>query len=138
MSVYRNMQGSVVLLVDHQQRIALQLRENRPGLPAANQWGIFGGLMEPDEQPHTAALREIHEELNVRLNPDLLTLHQRHYIPDQNLTTWVYVYPVTDELDNAVLREGQAWDFIGPDDPRAKEIGLHHHEIVHNFWRKSL
>ena len=137
MTVYRDLEGAVVLLVDDQRRIALQLREDKPGLPGANTWGIFGGLMDPGEQPHAAALREIHEELNVRLNPDQLNLWQRHYIEQQNLTTWVFVYHVTDELDHAVLREGQAWDFIGADDPRAQKIGLHHYEIVWGYWSQS-
>jgi 8-oxo-dGTP diphosphatase len=124
----------VVLLTDDQGRIAMQLRDDKPGLPAANQWGLFGGLIESHETAKDVALREIQEELGIRLDPDRLSLHRHHYIPEQNLTTWIFHYPVTDELDHAVLREGQTWDFIAREDPRVDEIGLHHHQIVLDFW----
>jgi 8-oxo-dGTP pyrophosphatase MutT (NUDIX family) len=134
MTVYRDCEGSVILLVDSQNRVAMQLRDDKLDLPAANQWGLFGGLSGEDETPETVILREIHEELCVRLNPKKLSFYRKHYLPDQNLTTWIFRYPVTDELENAVLQEGQMWDFIGVDDPRAGNIGLHHHEIVLDFW----
>lgn len=37
MSVYRDLQGAVILLVDDDGRVAMQLRDNKPRLPAANQ-----------------------------------------------------------------------------------------------------
>lgn len=136
--VYRNRSGAVVLLVNAQRQIGLQLRDDKPGLPGANQWGIFGGWSDAQELPEATALREIHEELNAHLDPERLKFYRQHYIPEQNLTTWVFLYPVTDELDQAVLHEGQAWDFIGPTDPRAADIGLHHHEIIFQFWDSAL
>lgn len=136
--VYRHRSGVVVLLVNAQRQVALQLRDDQPGLPGANQWGIFGGLSDTQEPPEATALREIHEELSIHLDPERLTFYRQHYIPDQNLTTWVFLYPVTHELDQAVLREGQGWDFIGPTDPRAAAIGLHHREIVFQFWESAL
>lgn len=135
MSVYRDREGIVVLLVNARGAIAMQLRDNKPGLPAANQWGLFGGLMDTHETPSDTALREIKEELGVTLDPYRLSLVQKHYLVEQNLTTWVFHYPVDHELDHAILNEGQGWDFISRDDPRALNIGLHHHEIAHHFWR---
>jgi len=138
MAVYRDREGSVVLLVDAAGRIAMQLRDDKPGLPGANKWGLFGGLRDRDESPHAVALREIREELGVELDPDRLTLYREHTIPAQNLTTWVFHYRVTNELDAAVLREGQMWDFIGPGDARAADIGLHHREIVLGYWANAV
>ena len=137
MSVYRDIEGSVVLLADSNNRIAMQQRDNKPGLPAANKWGLFGGLVKGNESPKDVALREIQEELSVRLNQDKLSLYRKHYIPEQNLTTWVFHYPLDGELEKAVLCEGQIWDFIGEDDSRVQEIGLHHHEIVLAYWEEQ-
>ena len=134
MSVYRNLEGSVILLIDSDKRIAMQLRDNKPGLPAANKWALFGGLISGDETPTETIIREVREELSIVLDLERLSLLYRHYIPEQNLTTWVFCYSVDTELDNAVLLEGQAWDFIDRNDPKASEIGLHHYEIVHDFW----
>lgn len=134
MAAYHNSIGAVVLLTDAQGRIAMQLRDDKPGLPAANKWGLFGGLVDHNEWPRETALREIQEELSVSLDVGRLSLYRDHYIPEQNLTTHIFHYPVTDELDQAVLREGQAWDFIAKDDSRVAQIGLHHHDIVLEFW----
>ena len=135
MAVYRDLEGVAIILADNQNRIAMQLRENKPDLPAANQWGLFGGLLEQGENPQNAILREIREELSVQLNPTKVSLLGKHYIPEQNLTTWIFHYPITGELDYAILHEGQAWDFIGKDDERINDIGLHHHEIVLDYWK---
>ncbi len=137
MAVYRNREGVVVLLIDDQNRIAMQLRDDKPNLPAANQWGLFGGLSEPGEQPQEVVQREIQEELGVDLESSKIVLLRKHYIQAQNLTTWVFQYPVNDELENAVLNEGQAWDFIGAKDSRVDNIGLHHREIVLDYWKSS-
>lgn len=134
MSVYRDLEGSVVILVNADGCIAMQLRDNKPGLPAANKWGLFGGLIDSGETPIEVALREIQEELSIDLNPHRLSLYRKHYIPEQNLTTWVFHYLVDGELENVILHEGQMWDFLCEDDPRALEIGLHHQEIVRDFW----
>lgn len=125
------------MLVDSQNRIAMQLRDNIPNLPAANQWGLFGGLCEAGENPQEVVIREIQEELSVTLDTSKVILHRKHYIAEQNLTTWIFYYPVTNELEKAVLHEGQAWDFIGENDPRVGNIGLHHHEIVQDYWQTS-
>jgi hypothetical protein len=37
MAVYHDIEGVVVLLTDTHDRIAMQLRDNKAGLPAANQ-----------------------------------------------------------------------------------------------------
>jgi 8-oxo-dGTP pyrophosphatase MutT (NUDIX family) len=134
MTIYRDIEGAVVILVDEQGRIAMQLRDDKPGLPAANQWGLIGGLVQAGEDARAIGLREVQEQLDVRLNPEKLSLYRKHYIPEQNLTTWLFHYLLADELDNAILCEGQAWDFIGRDDPRVENIGLHHHEIVLAYW----
>ncbi len=137
MAVYRDLSGSVVLLVDADNRIAMQLREDIPNLPAANQWGLFGGLIDAGETPKQTALREIYEELTVHLNPDRLHFYRKHYISAQNLTTWIFEYHLTNELNNTVLNEGQTWDYISQTDPRVANIGLHHHEIVLGYWAKQ-
>jgi GT2 family glycosyltransferase/ADP-ribose pyrophosphatase YjhB (NUDIX family) len=102
-------EGVVVLLEDATGRIALQLRD---GGSFANHWGLFGGWMRQDELPEDAALREIREELSSALDPDRL-VYLRSY-PDHARSTLAYVfhYPVRDELEQAVLREGQAYRFF--------------------------
>lgn len=44
----------------------LQLRDNDPKIRGPWQWGLFGGHIEPGEEPHAAVLRELVEELAYR------------------------------------------------------------------------
>ena len=56
-----------VALIDRAGRILLQRR--RLGAEHGGLWEFPGGKVEPGETPHGAAVREIEEELVVRLDP---------------------------------------------------------------------
>ena len=134
MKTYRNAMGVVVLLEDDKGRIALQLRDDIPDLPGANQWGLFGGLLKSGETFEACALREVNEELMVSLDPEKLKLVRRHYAPEENLETYVFHYPVTNELDDAQLQEGQTWSFKGADDLEEQEVVFRHARILRDYW----
>ena len=48
------------------------LRDTRPGLPWPGMWDLPGGGREGDESPEACLLREVEEELGLRLPPDRL------------------------------------------------------------------
>lgn len=56
------------VILESSEGVTLQLRDD------LHLWGIFGGLIEEGEDPMTAALREIQEELTIGLDPDRLVL----------------------------------------------------------------
>src|SRR6476619_4974220 len=66
MSLIPKREVAVGLIVDDDGRVLLQLRDDRPGLPGAGQWGFFGGHLEPGERAQDAFLREMDEELGWR------------------------------------------------------------------------
>lgn len=47
----------------------LQLRDPRPDIWYPDHWGLFGGAIEPGEDPGAALVRELHEELEMELAP---------------------------------------------------------------------
>ena len=49
------------------------LRDTHPGLPWPGMWDLPGGGREGDESPETCLLREVEEELSLRLPPSRLT-----------------------------------------------------------------
>ena len=50
-------------------RVLCLLRDDRPGLSDAGLWDLPGGGREGAESPEATALRELHEELGLRLAP---------------------------------------------------------------------
>jgi 8-oxo-dGTP diphosphatase len=61
---------AAVALIDRNGRILLQRR--RLGGEHGGLWEFPGGKVEPGESPQTAALREVEEELGVRLDPEAI------------------------------------------------------------------
>ncbi|MDO4019777.1 NUDIX hydrolase [Clavibacter michiganensis] len=62
-------EGCQVVLVDAAGRILLQLRDDIPTIPFPGMWAIPGGMLEPGETPLACIVREVEEELGVRIAP---------------------------------------------------------------------
>ncbi len=142
MNAKQERQVALVILEDSHQRIALQLRDNAPHVHTPDSWGIFGGGIEGGEQPEDAAIREIEEELSIALDPDkLIFLRIFRNLPTR--VFYVFHYPVTTELDNAILREGQAYDLLKPEQivrghVNCKSVATHHLEILNWYWENQV
>ena len=59
----------------------LQLRDNKPNLPLANHWALFGGEVESKENPLDAIKREMYEELKFRSNNYSLFHEAIYWLP---------------------------------------------------------
>ncbi|KJH72101.1 NUDIX hydrolase [Aliterella atlantica] len=82
----------------------LQLRDNIPNIVHPGHWGLFGGHLEPGENPDIALQRELLEEIGyIPLN-----LLKFGCYPDAQAVRHVYHAPLTVELNQLVLHEG--WD----------------------------
>jgi 8-oxo-dGTP pyrophosphatase MutT (NUDIX family) len=68
--------GSVVVL-EKNGKFLLQLRSNIEKIHHPNKWGLFGGHIENGETPIKAAIREIHEELELNLDEKSIKKNKR-------------------------------------------------------------
>ncbi len=93
-----------IAILYQNQRFLCQLRDNKPGILYPGYWGLFGGHLEPGEQPETALRRELAEEINYV--PDQVTLFQQH--SDARVVRHVYYAPLTVPVTQLMLNEG--WD----------------------------
>ena len=60
-----------ILLIDKDEKILLQLRDDKPTIHDPGKWGTFGGGIEEGETPLQGAIRETKEELDYDLvDPD--------------------------------------------------------------------
>lgn len=103
-----------VILYNPRDEILLQHRDDKPGLPYAGWWTVFGGAVEPGETVDEAIHRELMEELELDLQP----LFWYDYdcpirsIPDRLIVTnHVYTARLDHPVETLTLHEGQgmAW-----------------------------
>jgi len=53
-----------IAVLEQQQQWLLQLRDDDPTIVAPGCWGLFGGHLEPDEDPEEGLRRELQEEID--------------------------------------------------------------------------
>ncbi len=135
-------QGACIMMVDRRSRVAMQLRDNKPHVGSADCWGLFGGMIEPDEQPAVTIIREMKEELTIDLCRDRLTLVKRLTSP-RGIQSHVFLYRLSDELDGARLLEGQRFELVGDADIKdgqvqGEQVIPYQLEILREFWDGQL
>lgn len=109
-----------------------QMRDYKIGIDNPGKISTFGGSIEGDESPKTAAMRElVTEETNLKLLIDdfhFLTrdTSRRDVLKDIEIRYFYYVLIGDDELNTMEVYEGAGWAYINsPDDP-----------LLVDSWRK--
>ncbi len=128
---------ALVILENQAEEFALHLRSNIPTIVNPDRWGFFGGHVEDGESPEEGALREVEEELTCKLDPKKLS-YLSSFEKDSEKIYTVFHYPISDELDEAVLTEGEEFDFfsraeIDNGTIKGKEIVSYHRELILNM-----
>ena len=93
-------------------RVLTLLRDDRPDIPYPNMWDLPGGGREVGETPQDCVLRELHEEMGLRLNNETLTWGRpcEPVLPDL-VQTWFFGAQMPDlkPADIVFGDEGQMW-----------------------------
>ena len=106
--------GALIFATDPENRVLLQLRDDRPGVNWGGYWGLFGGGVEPDDADLShAAQREFHEEVG-------LSLPLERFLPMAQLTstspmrTPLFVFRLTGAVEpqDITLGEGAGFGFF--------------------------
>ena len=134
--------GAVIVLCDERGRVALQLRDDVPGVADRGHWGLFGGWLEGAETPTAGALRELGEELGLRLDAaDLVALGQ-HVIEPPHGYLQASGAPIVVHVFSAVIAahalperpaEGTLAAWHDPQAARALPTVPHHQQILDAF-----
>ena len=61
------MQDVAKVILLERGNLVLQLRDNKPSIEFPGMWSLFGGMIEKNEDPKEAILREIEEELCIKV-----------------------------------------------------------------------
>ena len=106
-----------IIFVNPQHKLILQKRDNKPGIRNANMITVWGGACEGDESPLQAAVREVHEETNLKPSETDLEFfgkYERNYkVDDKQVVNYVYLLKNIDESQLKVF-EGQGYVLVDP------------------------
>ena len=117
-----NMGVGTLIVSTKTRRVLLNMRA--PHKTHAMQWALFGGMVEKDEQPKDALMRELTEEMN--LIPDIEKLYpfDVYQSRDGHFKYYSFVAVVVDEFIPVLNNEncGYCWINLG-DWPRPMHQG---------------
>ncbi len=115
-------------------RVLLQHRDDRPDIVWPGAWAIFGGHVEPGEEPEAAARREIDEELGLRLTGRLpLVYHEVR----NGRERFFYAAALTVAPEELHQTEGQGMALLAPEELDSYPVVPLHREILAVFFRRE-
>lgn len=136
-----------VILVDHEGRVLMQLRDANPAIMYPDHWGITGGAAHPDETPEQAARREVEEETGLTLGR--IDPFRAYYFQESgngagakasrsraraDYEVYVFHAPCGTPVEELVCGEGQALRFVSPDELDEIPIAYNHREVLDDFF----
>ncbi len=105
-------EAATIILVNHQNQVLLNLRDNKPDILYPNYWSIIGGGLDTGETPIQAIIREVREEINYKIrSPVFLTRRI-----DTNQIIYFFVENITASLDELELNEGVDLQFFNKEE----------------------
>jgi len=128
--------SATVLLQKPNGTILMQLRDDGGGkrIPFPNTWNFPGGIVERDEQPVDAAVREIAEEFEIAIKPaDLKEVWI--YTHEHASRDHIFLCPVPAET-RPVLHEGAAFAWMTLEEIAGLELGFDQAKIVAHLSRR--
>lgn len=99
-------------------------------------WTLFGGLVEQDETPKKALLRELNEEID--LSPDLIesaTLIQTN-TNDTNVTQYIFEVVTTTPVSDLTLREGEAMEYVSQTSLFDREFAFNIKDVLEKYIKQ--
>lgn len=116
----------------HQGRgVLLQHRDDKPDIRWPGAWAIFGGHLEDDEDPEAGAIREIEEELGLKLEPPLALVH--HELHPDNRQRSFYAAPLEVPFEALTLNEGQGMALLSREELDTVLVVPLHKRIILEF-----
>jgi len=96
---------AVVILPWQNDRVLMQLRDDKPGIVYPGRWGFFGGSIESGESPIGSAKRELHEEIGYTTK-EMFALSIDRISAPHDITLHSFYCPLMIHISQISLLEG--------------------------------
>jgi len=134
-----------IAILYRQNQFLMQLRDNIPGILYPGYWGLFGGHIEPGEDPETALKRELMEEIGY--SPP--TPIKFGCYSEVQVIRHVYYAPLTVDINQLVLNEGWDMGLLTPEQIQQGEcysekagqvrpLGFPHQKLLLDFMAQKI
>ena len=115
----------------------LQKRDHNSTIPFSGYWTSFGGIVKPPETPKQCALREVEEELRMRVSDEDLEffkLYQVRKDADQH----VYRIKMHSELSDLKLSEGSGMGLFLYSEIEKMALAWNANDIFRDYWNEKV
>ena len=129
------MQGVAKAILLERNNFILQLRDNKPSVETPGVWSLFGENLKKNEDPQEAMLREIEEELCVKVK-DICFLWD--WEDGQKVHHKIYEADITSLWGRHQLTEGQATDSFNWDQLKTLRIPQFIQEVLARYQQERV
>ncbi|MDJ0518685.1 MAG: NUDIX domain-containing protein [Trichodesmium sp. MO_231.B1] len=123
-------QGSVIILLNSDNKILLVLRDNKDSIPFPNTWNLLGGFIEKGESPEECIRREIREEIEIELGN--INLFQKYNV--YNREHYIFWKQIDLDLTQIKLNEGQRLAYFSKDEFEKYQLAFQCNKILNDFF----
>lgn len=106
----KNKKVAIMIIKNSEDKILLQLRDDKPGILYPASWGLLGGSVEEGESYLQAIKREINEEIKINIEP--VKELGIFFHPEENLQVHVFLGKLNKKAEEIELTEGQEVRFF--------------------------
>lgn len=126
----------VMIFINKKREILLYLRDNKPTIPFPHYWDLFGGGTEANETYEEAVVREVEEELGIKLNKTDYCFFNKYRCYEKKVG-WHYKYIYWSEIDKPEnelnLYEGEKLGYFTEDQIKVMKIPASLKKIILDF-----
>jgi len=105
-----------IILMNKDNKFLVQLRDDKENIYGPGKWGLFGGRKKNNETPEECIIREIKEELSIKLNNPKLINILKDESGNQIFKHYIFFDYINKEANDLKLNEGEKVAFYNVED----------------------
>lgn len=125
--------GTSIIFVNDLDQVLLFLRDDIPNIKYPNMWDILGGNLEEGESPRECIIREMEEELELKLSS--FELFEEHLFEDRlEFTFW---QRLNIDTKTQVLNEGQKLKWFTREEALSIDLAFNFNQTIERFFKEK-